>query len=78
MQNENTLEQLNFLLDNNMEVNIYSGDYEVKNDRGCLIVVCRYNGSTVGLHQDEIKKCFTNKWNVRENEELQGFNIIAS
>tara|TARA_R110000822_G_scaffold144535_1_gene283203 strand:- start:288 stop:524 length:237 start_codon:yes stop_codon:yes gene_type:complete len=78
MDNENTLKQLHFLLDNNMEVNIYNEAYQVKNDRGDLIVVCKYNQSTIGLPHEDIKKCFTNKWNVRENKELQGFNIIAS
>ena len=78
MQNENTLKQLYFLLDNNMEVNIYNEAYQVKNDRGSLIVVCKRNQHTIGLPHEDIKKCFTNKWNVRENKELQGFNIIAS
>jgi hypothetical protein len=77
MDNENTAAQLNFLLENNMEVNIYTNDYQVKNDRGSLIVVCKRNGYTIRLLNEDIKKCFTNKWNVRENKELQGFNIIA-
>ena len=61
-----------------MEVNIYNDNYEVKNDRGAFIVVCKINGHTIGLPGEDIKNCYTNKWNVRENKELQGFNIIAS
>ena len=77
MDNENTAAQLNFLLENNMEVNIYTNDYQVKNDRGSFIVVCKDNGHTIGLPDEDMKNCYTNKWNVRENKELQGFNIIA-
>lgn len=75
--NENTREQLNFLLDNNMEVNIHNENYEVKNDRGVLIVVCKSNGFISRLEDNEVKNCYTSKWNVREYEELEGFNIRA-
>ena len=77
MDNENTAAQLNFLLENNLEVNLHNENYEVKNDRGSLIVVCKINGHTTGLLYNDLKKCFTNKWNVREYEKLKGFNIRA-
>jgi len=35
---KNTREQIEFLLSNNMEVNIHNENYDVKNDRGNLIV----------------------------------------
>ena len=72
---DNTKEQLDFLLKNNMEVNIHNENYQVKNDKGVLIVVCKSNGFTSRLEENEIKECYTSKWNVREHEELEGFNI---
>lgn len=75
--NENTAAQLNFILTNNMEVNIHNENYEVKNDKGVLIVVCKSNGFTSRLEKHEIKDCYTSKWNVREYQELEGFNIRA-
>ena len=72
---KNTLKQLIFLLDNNMEVNIYNDNYEVKNDRGSLIVVCKYNGHTIGLPDEDLKLCYCSFWAVRRHKELKGFKI---
>ena len=78
MNYKKTLEQISFLLNNNMEINIYNTNYQVKNDKGNLIVECKVNGHTTGLLNDELENCFTNKWNVREHKLLKGFNIFPN
>lgn len=72
------LQKINWALDNDIVVNINSDIYEVKKEKwGKLIVVCVQNGACFGLQDEEIMKCYINKWDVRENEELRGFNIYA-
>jgi len=72
---KNTLKQLSFLLNNNIEVNIYNDNYVVKNDRGAFIVVCKYNGHTIGLPDEDIKNCYASFWAVRGHKVLKGFRI---
>lgn len=72
---QNTKKQIEFLLSNNMEVNIFNENYDVKNDRGNLIVVCNLNGYTAPLDNSEIQECYASKWYVREFEELKGFRV---
>ncbi len=75
---KNTRKQIEFLLSNNMEVNIHNENYDVKNDRGNLIVVCNLNGYTTPLQDSEIEECYASKWYVREYEELTGFNVYPT
>jgi len=72
------LAKINWALDNDIVVNINSDIYEVKKEKwGELVVVCVENGACFGLQDEEIMNCYINKWDVRENEELRGFNIYA-
>ncbi len=78
LNKEDYLQKINWALDNDIVVNINSDIYEVKKENwGELVVVCISNGSCFGLQDEEIMKCYINKWDVRENEELRGFNIYA-
>ncbi len=78
LNKEDYLQKINWALDNDIVVNINSDIYEVKKENwGELVVVCIDNGSCFGLQDEEIMQCYINKWDVRENEELRGFNIYA-
>ena len=78
LNKEDYLQKINWALDNDIVVNINSDIYEVKKEKwGELVVVCISNDSCFGLQDEEIMKCYINKWDVRENEELRGFNIYA-
>jgi hypothetical protein len=76
LSNKKTLSIINFLINNNEEVNWSNDNYKiVKESKGNLLVVCKENGFTTKLTNEDLKKCYTDKWAVRQYE-LIGFPIM--